>query len=53
VLRRSVAAGFNSAEKIQKDTDLESLQNRDDLKKLIQELQQPKKPTQPSKTPSH
>ncbi len=53
VLRRSVAAGFNSAEKIQKDTDLESLQNRDDFKKLIQELQQPKKPAEPSKSPAH
>jgi eukaryotic-like serine/threonine-protein kinase len=48
-LRRSVAAGFNSAEKIQKDTDLESLRNRDDFKKLIQELQQPKKAAEPSK----
>jgi tetratricopeptide (TPR) repeat protein len=52
VLRRSVAAGFNSAEKIQKDTDLESLRNRDDFKKLIQELEQPKKPLATSKPPA-
>jgi tetratricopeptide (TPR) repeat protein len=51
VLRRSVAAGYNSAEKIQKDTDLESLRNRDDFKKLIEELQQPKKPLATSKLP--
>jgi serine/threonine protein kinase len=51
VLRRAAAAGFNSAEKIQKDPDLESLQTRDDFKKLIEELRQPKKPPQPSKTP--
>ncbi|HEV3146937.1 MAG TPA: hypothetical protein VGZ47_23820, partial [Gemmataceae bacterium] len=53
VLRRSVAAGFNSAEKLQKDTDLESLHNRNDFKKLMQELQQPKKPAEPSKSPAH
>jgi tetratricopeptide (TPR) repeat protein len=51
VLRRAVTAGFNSAEKIQKDTDLESLQNRDDFKKLIEDLQQPKKPPATSKPP--
>ena len=53
VLRRAVTAGFNSAEKIQKDTDLESLHNRNDFKKLMQELQQPKKPAEPSKSPAH
>jgi tetratricopeptide (TPR) repeat protein len=52
VLRRAVAAGFNTAEKIQTDPDLDSLHNRDDFKKLIQELQQPKKPAEPSKTPA-
>jgi eukaryotic-like serine/threonine-protein kinase len=44
-LRRAAAAGFNSAEKFQKDPDLESLRKRDDFKQLIQDLQQPKKPS--------
>ncbi len=49
-LNRSVAAGFNDVENMRKDTDLESLHNRDDFKKLVERLQQSKKSAAASKT---
>jgi serine/threonine protein kinase/tetratricopeptide (TPR) repeat protein len=42
-LHRAVAAGFNDAEHITQDSDLDALRGREDFKKLLAELQAKKK----------
>jgi hypothetical protein len=38
-LKQAVAAGYKNAPKLKKDTDLDALRGREDLKKLIAELE--------------
>ena len=43
LLRQAVQAGFNNAEHMQRDSDLDPLRRREDFQKLLTELQAEKK----------